>query len=276
LTGPHDRRMMRIMRVTFLGTGTSHGVPMIGCACAVCRSDNPRNQRLRPSVLVETGATRVLVDATPDFRAQALRAGLRALDAVLLTHTHADHFFGLDDLRAFTERTGQPMPIYGSAESLADVRRVFPYACTEKPAWTSLPHFTLREVEPDSTFQIGELEVRSVELPHGRTTVLGFVFGRDFAYLTDCNAVAPAVVRAIHGVTALALDGLRHRPHPTHLTIADAVAVARQANAKRTWLTHMSHDVEHDAVERELPPGVNLAYDGLQIEVNDGECRPLD
>jgi phosphoribosyl 1,2-cyclic phosphate phosphodiesterase len=264
------------MRVTFLGTGTSHGIPMIGCECAVCRSDNPRNQRLRPSVLVESGPTRVLVDATPDFRTQALRAGLGALDAVLLTHTHADHFFGLDDLRAFTERTGQPMPIYGSAQSLADVQRVFPYACTEKPGWVSLPHFTLRPVEPGTAFRIGDLEIRSFELPHGRATVSGFLFGRDFAYLTDCNAVAPAVVQAINGVTALVLDGLRHRPHPTHLTIADAAVVARQANAKRTWLTHMSHDVEHVAAERELPAGVNLAYDGLQIEINHGECRPMD
>lgn len=267
--------MMHVMRVTFLGTGTSYGIPMIGCDCAVCRSDDPRNQRLRPSVLVETGSTRVLVDAPPDFRTQALRAGIRTLDAVLLTHTHADHFFGLDDLRAFTERAGQPMPIYGSAPSLADVKRVFPYACTEKPAWLSLPHFALRTVEPGTTVRIGDLDVRSFELPHGRTTVLGFLFGREFAYLTDCNAVPTAVVQAINGVAALVLDGLRHRPHPTHLTIADAVAVARQANAKRTWLTHMAHDVEHEAAERELPPGVNLAYDGLQIEINDGECRPM-
>src|SRR5437899_5978477 len=145
--------MMRDMRVTFLGTGTSHGVPMIGCECAVCRSDDPRNKRLRPSVFVEAGNTRLLIDATPDFRTQALRSKIRQVDAVLITHTHADHVLGLDDLRVFTESSGKPMPIYGSAYALGEIQRTFPYACTERPAWPSLPSFALRTIGANQEFE---------------------------------------------------------------------------------------------------------------------------
>ncbi len=264
------------MRVTFLGTGTSHGIPMIGCGCAVCRSDDPHNKRLRPSVFVEAGDTHLLIDATPDFRTQALRAGIRAVDAVLVTHTHADHVLGLDDLRVFTEQAGKPMPIYGSTSALADLRRMFPYACTEKPAWPSLPSFALHTIEPDLKFEIGDFKLRAVELPHGHARVFGFIFGREFAYLTDCNAVAPAIVQAIEGVTVLVLDALRDRPHPTHLTIAAATGIAGQVGAKLTLLTHLCHDVDHATVENALPASVRLARDGLRIEIDEGVCRILD
>jgi phosphoribosyl 1,2-cyclic phosphate phosphodiesterase len=265
--------MMRLMRITFLGTGTSHGIPMIGCDCAVCRSDDRRNKRLRPSVLLETGNTCVLIDATPDFRTQALRAGIRQLDAVLLTHTHADHILGLDDLRAFTERTGRAMPVYGSTKSVADIQRIFPYAMTDTPTWPTLPSFSMRTVEPGQEFTIGEAKVRAIELPHGRGTVMGFVFGDEFAYLTDCSVVAPAIVQSLQGVTVLALDGLRHRPHPAHLTIKAAAAIAGQVGAKLTVLTHLCHEIEHISAERELPAAVRLACDEMQIEVSDGEYQ---
>jgi phosphoribosyl 1,2-cyclic phosphate phosphodiesterase len=264
------------MRVTFLGTGTSHGIPMIGCDCDVCRSDDPRNQRLRPSILVEEAGTTVLVDATPDFRTQALRARLRRLDAVLLTHTHADHFLGLDDLRAFSERQDTKIPVYGTAVALDDVRRVFHYACTDRPSWASLPRFDLRQIESGCSVEIGKLSVRSMVVPHGRATVLGFVFGNDFAYLTDCSAVPPEVVQATKGLPALALDGLRHRPHPTHLTVADAVTVAAQIGAGLTLLTHMCHDLDHAVTERTLPPGVRLAYDGMRIEIEGNDWQIVD
>ena len=223
--------MMTAMRVTFLGTGTSHGIPMIGCDCAVCRSDDPRNQRLRPSIYVEGKDQYVLVDATPDFRAQALRANIRRVDAVLMTHTHADHLFGLDDLRAFTGRDGHKIPVYGSAHSIEAIKRVFPYACTEEPAWPGLPRFGLHGIEPHQDFSVGGLKLRALPLLHGRMTVYGFLFERELAYVTDCSAVPAEVVAAIRGVTLLVLDALRHRPHPAHLTIEQARAVADQVGA---------------------------------------------
>ncbi|HUK81069.1 MAG TPA: MBL fold metallo-hydrolase [Verrucomicrobiae bacterium] len=259
------------MRITFLGTGTSHGIPMLGCDCAVCRSNDPRNNRLRPSVFVETGVLNLLIDATPDFRTQALRAGIRHIDAVLLTHTHADHYFGLDDLRAFIERQGHKMPLYGSAKSLADVQRVFPYACTETPAWPGLPSFSVHPIVPHERFEIADVKIRALPVPHGQMTVFGFMLNDAFAYVTDCNAVPADVVECIKGVPVLALDALRSRPHPTHLTIEQAVAAAGRIGAKRTFLTHLCHEADHEATQKSLPPGVQVAYDGLMVEVNNAE-----
>lgn len=264
------------MRVTFLGTGTSHGIPRIGCDCAVCHSTDPRNHRLRPSILVETPTVKLLVDATPDLRQQALRANIPNVDAVLLTHAHADHIFGLDELRAFTERDNRKMPIYASEHSLARIREIFPYACEEKPRWPGLPNFALRLVEPYKEFEVGDLKIRALPVPHARMTVFGFMFGREFVYLTDCSAVAPEIVEAIAGVTVLVIDGLRHRPHPAHLTVAQAVEVARQTKAKQTWLTHMCHDLDHATTEAALPDNVRLAYDEMKIEVNNAEVARLD
>jgi phosphoribosyl 1,2-cyclic phosphate phosphodiesterase len=248
---------------------------MIGCDCAVCRSLDPRNQRLRPSLYVEAGNTRLLVDATPDFRTQALRANIRQVDAVLVTHTHADHVLGLDDLRAFTERDGRPMPIHGSKEALARIQEIFAYACTDKPKWASLPCFSLQPAEPYRAMKFGELEVLALPVEHGRLMVYAYRFGREIAYVTDCNAIPAASMDALRGVNVLILDALRHRPHPTHLTIAQAVEVAHQLKPKLTLLTHMCHEVEHAATERDLPADVRLAYDGLQIEVEHGEVAGL-
>jgi phosphoribosyl 1,2-cyclic phosphate phosphodiesterase len=244
---------------------------MLGCDCAVCRSDDPRNKRLRPSVFVENGALNLLIDTTPDFRTQALRAGIRRIDAVLLTHTHADHYFGLDDLRAFIERQGHKMPLYGSEKSLADVQRVFPYACTVKPAWPGLPSFSLHTVEPHQQFEIAGVKIRALPVPHGQMTVFGFMIDDAFAYVTDCNAVATDVVECIKGVPVLALDALRSRPHPTHLTVEQAVTVAERIGAKLTLLTHLCHEADHEAIQKSLPPGVQVAYDGLVVEVNNDE-----
>lgn len=263
------------MRVTFLGTGTSHGIPMIGCDCAVCRSDNPRNKRLRPSVYIENDGQCLLVDATPDFRTQALRANIRRVDAVLMTHTHADHMFGLDDLRSFGERTGCKMPVYGSPHSIETIQRIFPYACTETPAWPGLPSFELHALQSYQDFEVGGLKLRALPLAHGRMTVYGFLFGREFAYVTDCNIVPAEVVAAIRGVTVLVLDALRYRPHPTHLTIEQARALAEQVDAKLTLFTHLCHEAEHEAVERELPARVRVAYDEMQIEVTGNEIRHI-
>lgn len=263
------------MRVTFLGTGTSHGIPMIGCDCAVCRSDNPHNQRLRPSVYIENGGHCLLVDATPDFRTQALRANIRQVDAVLMTHTHADHVLGLDDLRVFCQRTGNKMPIHGSAHSVKAIQQMFPYACTETPEWPGLPSFELHTLQPHQQLEVAGMTIRVLPLQHGRMTVYGFLFGHDFAYVTDCNIVPSDVVEAIRGVTVLVLGALRYRPHPTHLTIDQASAVAGQVGAKLTLFTHLCHEVDHETVEQGLPPLVRVAYDGMQIEVENGVVRTM-
>jgi phosphoribosyl 1,2-cyclic phosphate phosphodiesterase len=263
------------MRVTFLGTGTSHGIPMIGCDCAVCRSDNPRNHRLRPSIYIENDGQCLLVDAAPDFRTQALRANIRQVDAVLMTHTHADHVLGLDDLRVFCQRTGRKMPIHGSPHSIETIQRMFSYACTETPSYPGLPSFELHTLQPDQQKDIAGATVRVLPLQHGRMTVYGFLFGRDLAYVTDCNIISTEVIDAIKGVTVLVLDALRRRPHPTHLTIDQAREVAGQVGAKLTLFTHLCHEVEHEEVEKELPLQVRVAYDGMQIDVANGEVRHL-
>jgi len=246
---------------------------MIGCDCAVCRSNDPRNQRSRSSIFVEHDDLSVLVDATPDFRTQALRAGINRVDAVLLTHTHADHIFGLDDLRAFTRKNGKKLPLYGSAQSLVDIQRIFEYACTEKPAWPGLPSFELHPVEPTVEFHIADFKCRAVPLLHARMTVYGFVLNDTVAYLTDCSTVPEEVIESICSVPVLVLDALRHRPHPAHLTIEDALKISAQVGPQLTLLTHLCHEVDHATTEAGLPQNVRLAYDQLQIEVDNGECR---
>ncbi len=246
---------------------------MIGCDCPVCRSDDPRNKRLRPSVYVENGEQCLLIDATPDFRTQALRANIRRVDAVLLTHTHADHMLGLDDLRVFCQGDGHRMPIYGSEHSLEAIGRVFPYACRDGPEWPGLPNFELHLVEPYQSFEVPPMSILALPLAHGRVTVFGFVLARTVAYMTDCKFVPPEVVEAIRGIPVLILDALRDREHPTHLTIDMARAVAEHVGATLTLFTHLCHEAEHRTVEKRLPPHVRVAYDEMQIEVIDGNVR---
>ncbi|MCX7915662.1 MAG: MBL fold metallo-hydrolase, partial [Verrucomicrobiae bacterium] len=201
------------------------------------------------------------------FRTQALRAGLQRLDAVLLTHAHADHILGMDDLRAFTEKTDRAMPVWATPRCLEAVRRVFAYACTDRPTWVTVPRFELNPLTDAEAIRIGSLEVLPMQLPHGTVEVTGFLFSNRVAYLTDCNDVPSDVVARLRGVPVLILDGLRHRPHPTHLTIARAVELAGEIAARQTYLTHICHEVEHAAAEASLPAHVRLAYDGLELEV---------
>lgn len=260
-------RYASAVKVLFLGTGTSHGVPMIGCDCAVCRSSDPRDTRLRPSIYVTCDdGTRVLVDTTPDFRAQALTHNIRQIDAVLYTHTHADHIMGLDDLRRFNHMTGRAVSLFGDEFTLAELRRVFAYAFDrDQPKGGGVPDLRLWRLA-GGALMIGRQEIVPVPLRHGHRMILGYRFGR-FAYLTDCNEVPESSFRLLEGLDVLVLDALRHRPHPTHLSVPEALAVAARIGARQTLFTHCCHDLPFEATCAAFPPGVSLAYDGLQIEV---------
>ncbi len=238
---------------------------MIGCDCEVCRSSDPRDTRFRSSIFVELNdGLRVLVDTTPDLRSQALRAGLSQVDAILLTHSHADHVMGLDEVRRFNVISGRGMPVYGQPTSLDDLRRMFGYVFrSDAPRGGGVPHLQLWPIA--GPFCLGRQEVVPVPVTHGPWQVLGFRIGT-FAYLTDCNGIPPASMTMLEGVETVVLDALRRKPHPTHFTLEQAVAAARRINASRTYFTHIAHDLGHAAVSAELPPGMALAYDGLRID----------
>jgi phosphoribosyl 1,2-cyclic phosphate phosphodiesterase len=254
------------VRVLFLGTGTSHGVPMIGCDCAVCRSDDPRDERLRPSIYLELDAgLHVLVDTTPDLRTQALRHGIREVQAVLFTHAHADHVMGLDELRRFNVLSRQALPAYGDERTLDDLRRMFAYAFSaDTPKGGGVPDLRLWRV--GGRFSLGRHEVTPVPIMHGQRPILGFRIG-GFAYLTDCNRIPDASWPLLEGLEVLVLDALRRRPHPTHFTLDEAVVVAQRIGAKQTFFTHIAHDLGHAETSASLPLGIGLAHDGLRIEM---------
>jgi phosphoribosyl 1,2-cyclic phosphate phosphodiesterase len=259
--------------VTFLGTGTSMGVPMIGCACAVCQSTDPRDKRSRPSILVRlaSGAT-ILVDTSSDLRAQALRFGLTRIDAVLYTHSHADHILGLDELRRFNTLMKGPIPLYGDERTVTDLRRIFHYAfqAPREPGHEYLPQ--LVPFVLDGPLSVAGIEVQPVPVTHGVRTIFGFRFGR-FAYLTDCCAIPETSWALLEGLDVVVVDALRDRPHASHFSLDQAVAAARRIGAGRTFFTHMSHDLGHDATCARLPEGMALAHDGLRLEIAEGGGR---
>lgn len=253
------------MRITFLGTGTSTGVPMIGCGCATCLSTDPRDSRLRPSIYVETADTRLLVDAGPDLRAQALRQRIARVDAILFTHGHADHILGMDDVRTFNALMNAPMPCFGDAATLEDIRRMFGYVFDPAtPKGGGLPRLDLREIQ--GAFRVGDIDLVPVPLFHGKRPILGFRFGAA-AYLTDCSRIPDASWPLLEGLEVLVLNALRVRPHPTHFSLDEAIAAARRIGAPRTFFTHMCHDLQHASTDAALPSGMALAYDGLVLQL---------
>ena len=259
------------LKVTLLGTGTSHGVPMIGCACAVCTSNDPRDRRSRPSILIQTGdaagPVSILVDASTDLRAQALAHGVTRVDAILFTHSHADHILGLDEVRRYNVVQRTPIPCFGDARTLEDLRRMFSYMFdSHTPAGGRVPQVTLFRV--GGPFSLGGVEIVPVPLLHGHWPILGFRLG-SFAYLTDCSAVPDASWPLLKGVRTLVLDALRDRPHPTHFTVAEALHVVARLSPERAYFTHICHDLPHAATCARLPAGVELAYDGLVLEITD-------
>ena len=252
-------------RVTLLGTGTSTGVPIIGCDCAVCRSTDPRDQRLRQSIYVDVpGRARLLVDTSTDLRQQALAHDITHVDAVLITHAHADHIMGLDDIRRFNHLQRAAIPFYAQPLAWETIRRVFFYAFDGVARLGGgVPKIDPMEI--DGPFEVHGVRVVPVPLWHGTLPILGFRFG-NFAYLTDCNAIPDASWPLLQGLDTLVLDALRDKAHTTHFTVAEAVDVAARVGARRTWFTHMGHDLGHAATNARLPEGVELAYDGLVID----------
>ena len=253
------------VRITVLGSGTSVGVPTIGCRCAVCRSQDPRDARLRPSVLVSYGGHRVLIDASPDLRQQALRADLDHLDAILFTHAHADHILGLDDVRPFNYQRRDPLPVYGSPETLAVIRGTFSYIFDGRPTESSVPRIEARPLSGGALDLFG-LEFRPVPVWHGKSEIYGFRFGAA-AYLTDNSEIPEDSLALLGGLDVLFLDALRHRPHATHSTVATALKNVERLAPRRAFFTHIGHELPHEETERQLPPHVRLAYDGLDVEV---------
>jgi phosphoribosyl 1,2-cyclic phosphate phosphodiesterase len=242
------------------------GVPVIGCACAICTSPDPRNQRMRTAALLRTADQQILIDAGPDFRMQSLAAGLRRLDAVLITHAHFDHIAGLDDLRPFTMYDA-PMPIYGSPMTLDAVRTRFAYAFeADMSQGSTRPGMDLRPVE--SPFTIGELPITPFDILHGSWTITGYRIG-GLGYVTDASSIPAAAWAHLHDLDVLVLNALRRDPHPTHFSIGQALDVIAELRPRRAYLVHMNHSVEHVSTQAELPPGVFLAYDGLEVTVEE-------
>jgi phosphoribosyl 1,2-cyclic phosphate phosphodiesterase len=256
------------MTLIFLGTGTSTGVPVIGCHCAVCRSADPRNQRTRPSVLIRTPAGTILIDTTPDMRTQLLREGVDRVDAVLYTHYHADHIFGMDDVRVFYFAIQRPLPVYAERPVQAVLRRAFSYAFddrAERIAGGAIPRLSLRTIDAHRPFDVLGTRCVPIRLVHGRFRVLGFRFG-NVAYCTDVNWIPTRSMKLLQGLDVLVLDALRDRPHATHFSLAESVEIVRRLQPRRTYFTHMTHDLDHAATNARLPTGVELAYDGLRVE----------
>ncbi len=258
------------MRLTFLGTGTSFGVPQIGCGCRTCNSTDPRDKRTRTAALIESGDRRLLIDTPPELRLQLIAAGVRSLDAVLFTHAHADHVHGIDDLRAISVKQPDGLPIYGPAETMAELAKRFPYifdASIIVPAGTTKPELRARGLAPDQETEIAGVRVRPLRLPHGTQTVFGYRFGA-LAYVTDAKVVPDPVRAQLGGLDVLVLNALLSHPHPLHLSVPEAITVAQQIGARRTFLTHLTHETSHADLAARLPAGVAPAYDGLAIEVD--------
>ena len=255
--------------LTLLGTGTSVGVPVIGCKCPVCVSADPRNRRLRASALVRAGEVSVLVDSGPDLRAQALREGLSALDAVIYTHAHMDHVVGFDELRAFCWSKDGPLPLHATPSCMGSLQTMFAWAFSAENVFRGYVKPEARLI--DGPFFHGDLKITPLPVEHAAVTTIGFLFecpgARSIAYLPDVKRIPPDTLRLLHGVDVLIVDALRPQPHPTHFSLGEALEAIHRARIGEAWLTHLGHENDHARLEAQLPAGVRVAWDGLRIEL---------
>ena len=254
------------MKITVLGSGTSSGVPLIGCHCAVCTSADARDNRLRPSIAIAHDHRRIVIDTTPDFRAQALRSRLERVDALVFTHSHADHIMGLDDVRPFNFLQRERIPLWGSEETIAWIRQAFSYIFDKRLHTTFVPQLDTH-VHGGCPFETGGLRFSPVPVMHGQTPIFGYRFG-NAAYLTDHSEIPEASMQQLRGLDVLFLDALRHNPHPTHSTVETSIETVRKLAPKRAFFTHISHDLAHAETQAALPDGIELAYDGMEIHVD--------
>lgn len=252
------------MRLTFLGTGTSTGVPSLVCHCAVCTSKDPRDKRTRPSVLLEYDGRVVVIDTTPDFRAQALREGFERLDAIVYTHDHMDHILGLDDVRGFYFRQRVPIPTYADPRSMESLRRVFTHIFDQTYEYGGVARLDPHLI--DGPFELWGQQLIPLPVWHGKLPVLGFRFGKT-AYVTDFSTIPESTLPLLQGVETLILDALRHKPHPTHSSVAQSLAWVEQIEPQRAFFTHIAHELGHEETNASLPPHVRLAYDGLKLDL---------
>ncbi len=251
------------MDITFLGTGTSHGVPRIGCSCSVCKSNNVKNKRLRSSIHTQSGDTSIVIDTGPEFRIQMLTHHINHLSAVLYTHNHADHINGIDDLRVFSEIS--PLEVYGPQQVIDDLHQRFLYAIGTNPIRGGLPQL-ITTLMPLSGIHIGELSILPIPLIHGCREVYGYRIGK-FAYLSDCKEIPNESIEKLQGVEVVVIDALRYKLHPTHMNLDEAVASSLLIGANETYFTHLSHNFDHDTLIRDLPHGMYPAYDGLILHI---------
>jgi len=259
------------VRLTVLGTGTSFGVPQVGCSCAVCHSDDPRDRRTRTAALVESRGSTLLIDTPPELRLQLLKTAVNQVDAVLYTHEHADHTSGIDDLRVFSIRRGEPLPIYGPEATMTYLRDTYRYIFDDAvtvPEGTSKPRLSLNPMAPGIPQRVAGIEVLPLRFDHGYSTVFGYRMG-EIAYVTDVKSVPSAAITALRGVRYLVMSALWWRAHPTHQSIGEAVEVASAIGAERTFLTHLSHETGHAELLERLPSGIEPAYDGVVMEVTE-------
>ena len=252
------------MKITFLGTGTSYGVPMVGCECRVCTSDNPKNSRMRSSIYISEGEYNILIDAATELRIQCLKNSVKSLDAVLLTHSHADHVLGFDDLRHFNRKRKINIPVYGSVKTVNDVHRMFSYAFKEVSSNGSKPKVTLIPIE--GNLNLYGMEIIPVDVMHGEEMVTAYRF-KKFAYVTDVSQIPQDSMEKLKGLDLLIIAALRNIPHEKHFSIEQAISVVAKLKPKQTFFTHIAHEVEHEETDKSLPAGIKLAYDGLSIDV---------